>query len=208
MPAVSHYFSAPCLPSLSSSSLRIFISYFAAFLRIDLLSELSTESIPHIFAYMTFTMDFWPFDVFWPCWWNTVAYMISSHPAMSPRSLHLSWVLTSCLSSLNTTFNLHSFIAEHRSSFFRTLFQHVQFQWHRSLCHSFFFCFVKYFFLHVSSKASFPLYRLIVLYFFSTSFYSLALPKAISFPSHQIIFMHSNLWTIIEISYFRSRETK
>lgn len=95
----------------------IFISHFAAFLRIELLSDLSAESMPHVFAYITFTMDFWPFDVFWPFWWNAVAYMISPHPAMSPHSLHLSLSLTPCLSRLNTVFNLCSFLAEYRSSF-------------------------------------------------------------------------------------------
>lgn len=45
----------------------------------------------------------------------------------------------------------------------------------------------------LAAKAPFPLYRLVILYFFTTLFHSLALPKAISFPNHQIIFMHSNL---------------
>lgn len=84
----------------------IFISYFAAFLSIDLLSDLSAECMPHAFAYITFTMDFWPFDIFWPCWWNAAAYMIAPHPAMSPHSSHLSLFLTPCLSRMNTVFHL------------------------------------------------------------------------------------------------------
>lgn len=125
-----------------SSNHIIFISYFAAFLRINLLSDLSTKCMPHTFAYITFTTDFWPFCIFWPCWWNAAADMISPNPAMSPHSLHLSLALAPCLSTLNTVFNLcRVFLLNTDSVSPSILFQHVQFQWHRSLCILLFFLF-------------------------------------------------------------------
>lgn len=187
----------------------IFISYFVAFLKIDLLSDLPIESMPHTFAYITFTMEFWPFGIFWPFWWHAGAYIISFHPAMSPHSSHLSLASTSCLSRVNTIFSLCSFLAEHRSSFSQHPLSACLVPVTQELGILLFFslCF-KYFLLHACSRTFFPLYHLIALYFFTTFFHSLALPKAISFPNHQIILMHSNLWTIIKISHFRSREAK
>lgn len=197
--AVPLYCWTPFFPSLSSSNLIIFIPGFAAFLRIDLLSDLSTESMPHAFAYITFK---WTFDP-----------LMSSD--LSPPSNVTS--LSAPVISLNALFiqaeycfqPVHSFLAEHRSSFSQHPLPACQVPGtQESLYIALFSVCFKYFLLHAHSKAPFPLYQLVVLYFFTTLFHSLALPKAISFPNHQIIFMHSDLWTIIEIPHFRSREAK
>lgn len=125
------------------------------------------------------TMDFWPFDIFW----NAAAYMV--------------WMLFSTV--------LPSFLAEHKSSWSQQPHSVCPVpEAQESGCSFVLFLLEEYFLLHVHSKAYLPLYH----WQSSTLFHSLALPKAISFPNHQIIFMHSNLWTIIEISHFKSREAK
>lgn len=88
LPPVSLYFLTCFSISLQSQPHIIFISYFSEFLRIHLLSDLSTESMQH--AYTTCTIDSWPFDIFW----NAATYAV--------------WMLFSTV--------LNSFLAEHRSS--------------------------------------------------------------------------------------------
>lgn len=128
---------------------------------------------------------------------------------MSLDSWHLSVALVPRLCRLNSIFRLCSFLAEWRSSFSQRLLSRSLVSVSRESLRIAIFsvCFVKYFLLHALSKAPFPLYELVFLYSFATLFHSLGLWKAISFSNHQIIFMHSNLWTI-EIPHLRSREAK